>query len=91
MPVAFANPNIRKFAIMQSKGMVRLHDPNTGNFLHLSGTGTTPDIGQSWMGHKHQADTLKQRAKIRGDDWPFQKVPRDDPHSYEPDVKTLVR
>jgi hypothetical protein len=79
MPVTYANPRERAFEIMHSKNKVRLRDPSTGAFLHLSGSGTTPSVGQSWLGHMHQADTLKQRAKARGEDWPFQQVPRDEP------------
>lgn len=86
MPAIQANPRERAFEIMQSKSKVRLRDPSTGEFLHLSGTGMTPSVDQSWLGHMHQADTLKQRAKARGEDWPLQPVPRDDPHFYEPDV-----
>lgn len=81
-----ANPTQRAFAVMQSKSKVRLRDPSTGAFLHLSGTGTTQTIEQSWLGHAHQADTLKRRATAQGKAWPFLKVARDDPNFYEPDM-----
>jgi hypothetical protein len=86
MAMTYAKPRERAFEIMLSKSKVRLHDPKTGAFLHLSGTSTTANQHWSWLGHMHQADTLKHRAKARGEDWPFQPVPRDDPHLYEPDV-----
>jgi hypothetical protein len=79
MPATYANPRERAFEIMLSKSKVRLHDPKTGAFLHLSGTGTTANQHWSWLGHMHQADTLKHRAKAHGEDWPFRQVPRDDP------------
>lgn len=87
MPIEMANPRERAFEIMLSKSKVRLRDPSTGEFLHQSGTGMTRSVHWSWLGHMHQADTLKQRAKARGEDWPFQQVPRDDPHFYEPDAQ----
>lgn len=86
MPVTDANPSKRGFEIMQSKSKVRLRDPSTGEFLHLSGTGMTPSVYQSWLGFIHQANTLKQRATARGEGWPFIQVPRDDPHEYKPDT-----
>jgi hypothetical protein len=79
MAMTYAKPRERAFEIMLSKSKVRLHDPKTGAFLHLSGTGTTTNQHLSWLGHMHQAGTLKHRAKARGEDWPFQPVPRDDP------------
>jgi len=86
MPAILANPRERGFEIMQSKSKVRLRDPSTGKFLHMSGSGTTTNQHWSWLGHMHQAETLKQRAKTRGEDWPFQQVSRDDPHLHDPDL-----
>lgn len=77
MPIEMANPRERAFDIMLSKSKVRLRDPKTGAFLHLSGTRTTTNQHWSWLGHMHQADTLKQRANARGEYWPFQQVPRE--------------
>lgn len=76
MPVQMANPKERNFAILLSKDMIRLRDPNTGDFLHLSGKGTTADTAQSWLGFRHQAATLQERAVTRGEDWPFEPVHR---------------
>jgi len=77
MPAIQANPRERAFEIMQSKSKVRLRNPNTGEFLHLSGAGTTPNARWAWLGHMHQAATLQQRASARGEDWPFRTIPRD--------------
>lgn len=77
MPITYANPRERAFEIRLSKNKVRLWDPSTAAFLHLSGKGTTTNKNWSWLGHMHQADTLKQIAKARGEDWPFKQVPRD--------------
>lgn len=62
---------------MLSRSMVRLRDPETKAFLHMSGSSTTPNTNWSWLGYQYQAETLKKRAKIRGENWPFQLVDRD--------------
>lgn len=77
MPVQITNPKGRSFQLLLAKDKVRLRDPQTGELLHLCGQGTTTNIAWSWLGHRHQAETLRQRAAIRGDDWPFQPVQRD--------------
>lgn len=77
MPVQFANPKERSFQMLLAKDKVRLRDPQTGELLHLSGQGTTTNVTWSWLGYRHQAETLRQRAAIRGEDWPFQPVHRD--------------
>lgn len=51
--------------------MHRLWNPQTRRYLHLSATCETDDINLSWLGYQHQADTLRERARIRGDDWPY--------------------
>ena len=56
--------------------MVRLVDPDTGDFLHLSGDGRTRNPGQSWLGWRKQSDTLKSRALSKGQNWPFIEVSR---------------
>ena len=48
----------------------------TGELLHLSGQGTTTDVTWSWLDYHHQAETLRSRAAIRGEDWPFVPVHR---------------
>ncbi|MDP2495887.1 hypothetical protein Q8W25_17800 [Shimia thalassica] len=57
--------------------MIRLRDPDTGDFLHLSGQGSTKDIGQSWLGYRHQADTLRSRACLAGTPFPYKAIHRD--------------
>ena len=77
MPAVIANPRDRSFEIMVSKSMVRLRNPATKAFLHMSGNGTTPGTHWSWLGYLHQAKTLRKRAKARGELWPFEPVDRD--------------
>lgn len=57
-------------------GMVRLRDPNSRQYLHLSGTGLTRGKDYSWIGTRAQASALKKLAKASGNDWPFRKVQR---------------
>ncbi len=77
MPMAFANPIDRSRQIALAARMVRLQNPHTGDFLHLSGSGSTRDVNLSWLGFIRQADTLRERAAVRGEDFPFVAVERD--------------
>lgn len=88
MPVQFANPKERAFQTLLAKDKVRLRNPQTGELLHLSGQGTTTDVTWSWLGYHHQAETLRSRAAIRGEEWPFVPVHRNllDPVSEAEDV-----
>lgn len=52
--------------------MIRLRNPATGRYLHLSATTETEGTGYAWLGYRHQATTLRNRAKTRGDDWPYE-------------------
>lgn len=76
MPVEIANQRGHALKTMLSHNMVRLRDPKTKTFLHLSGTGTTTDKNLSWLGYPYQAQTLQQQAKTRGEDWPFRPIAR---------------
>ncbi len=77
MPVVIANPTTRAHHNLLAKDKIRLRDPATGRLLHMSGKGTVPDINNSWLGYRYQAENLAQRAEIRGEDWPFKPVHRD--------------
>lgn len=77
MPVAHADPRNRALEILLSKGKVRLIDPSTGEFLHQSGTDTTPSLRWSWLGFLRQAAVLQKRAHARGEPWPYHPIPRD--------------
>jgi hypothetical protein len=77
MPVQFTDARTRALEKQPAKDMIRLRDPETGAFLHLSGQGATTNTGESWLGFRHQAETLRQRAIARGDAWPFRPVHRD--------------
>jgi hypothetical protein len=59
-----------------SKNMVRLQNPQNGKFLHSSASKETDNVEWSWLGYKNQAKTLRERAKIRGDDWTYKAVHR---------------
>jgi hypothetical protein len=76
MPAIIANSQQRGLENAHSKSKSRLRNSSTGELLHLSGEGTTRDVHQSWLGHKHQAEILKQRALARGESWPFTLIPR---------------
>lgn len=52
--------------------MVRLKNPETRRFLHLSGEGETDGETYAWLGYRHQADTLRDRAAVRGEAWPYE-------------------
>ena len=69
-PVAAAHKSRR------ARNMIRLRDPDTGEFLHLSGAGTTRDISFSWIGLQSQAVELQRRAMAAGEDFPFHAVHR---------------
>lgn len=62
--------------IAHAKDKIYLVDDGTGDFLHLSGSGRTRNPDWAWLGFKHQAETLKQRAKASGSDFPFRPVHR---------------
>ena len=59
------------------RNKVRLIDPNNGRLLHMSGKGTVSGLDWAWMGARHQAELLADRAKRRGEHWPFVMVHRE--------------
>lgn len=48
---------------------MRLRNPITGKWLHLSGTGETGKESDAWAGLARQARTLRDRAET----WPYQR------------------
>lgn len=66
----------RAFANLQARDKVRLMNPQTGQFLHLSGNGATPTARLAWLGTRDQAQELRRRARIAGRDWPYRMIPR---------------
>lgn len=74
MPVQFADTRQRSLENHKAMQKVRLRDTDTGEFLHLSGQGTTRNVHESWLGFKHQALTLAIRAFERGEEFPFSPV-----------------
>lgn len=75
----------------QAANKIRLKDPETGDFLHLSGVGRTRNIDWSWLGTRAQARTLRDRARTRGEDWPWRAVPRDEAAKQATDPTTPSR
>lgn len=69
-------PNRNGFAAHENPRMHRLWNPSTKRYLHLSGTGETDDINLSWLGHPHQADTLRNRALADSKPWPYRRRSR---------------
>lgn len=53
---------------------VRLWNPDTQMFLHMSGKGETKDVAYSWRGFTHQAKMLEKRAETRGEAWPYKRM-----------------
>ncbi|MDH4541030.1 hypothetical protein [Sulfitobacter faviae] len=53
--------------------LIRLRHPS-GKYLHLSGERLTAGTDSAWAGTREQARKLRDRAKIRGEDWPFVAV-----------------
>lgn len=50
---------------------IRLWNPTTRAYLHMSGEGETKDVNYSWRGFVRQAQELRCRAEIRGEEWPY--------------------
>lgn len=50
---------------------IRLRNPQTGLYLHLSGQGEIAGKDYAWRGLRHQARTLRERARTRGEEWPY--------------------
>lgn len=65
---------------------IRLFDPSTGRWLHMSAKGQTADATYAWRGTKAQARTLRDRAKIRGEDWPYRAELPEQQEGDEDDV-----
>lgn len=69
-----AAPSIKTQYARTDKNRVRFMVPRTNSYLHLSGAGTTTGTDYAWAGTREQARKLRDRAKIRGEDWPFVAV-----------------
>lgn len=71
------DPRRRQLDMMLARDMIRLRDPATGRFLHLSGDSTVPTTNYAWLGYRYQAETLERIAHANGHAWPFVAVHRD--------------
>lgn len=76
MTVQKADPAKKHFEQMQARDKNRLFNPETGLFLHNSGSGETKILHYSWLGFVKQADVLKGRAMARGEPWPYRLAHR---------------
>ena len=50
---------------------IRLINPSTGRYLHLSGKGEVSGTTYAWRGFVKQARVLRDRAQTRGEEWPY--------------------
>lgn len=76
MVVQYAEGRARSFENHIAADKSYLRNPETGEYLHLSGHGTTRNPVWAWIGFARQIETLRARAKIRGEPFPFEPVPR---------------
>ncbi|MEN9062877.1 hypothetical protein [Ponticoccus litoralis] len=56
--------------------LIRLRNPLTGEYLHLSGEGATRTTRWSWCGTRGRAKTLEQRTRARRQPWPWHAEPQ---------------
>lgn len=66
----------KRFLDYRDESMVRMRDPSTGRYLHLSGEGDTDKIAYAWLGYRRQAKVLRDRALQRGEAFPFKAQAR---------------
>lgn len=67
--VNFINPNVTND---DRPRLRRLYNHSTRLYLHLSGTSEVRGTAQAWAGTLKQAAKLKEQARLRGDEWPYQ-------------------
>lgn len=77
---AYAHPFLR-----------RLQNPVTGEYLHLSGYGTTPHEDYAWCGVASQARALRKQAEKDGEPFPYRMVKRDQGNSLYAQVGQMVQ
>lgn len=53
----------------------RLYNAETRSYLHLSGAGETKTVAYAWSGTRAQAQNLSDRAKVRGEAFPYKLAP----------------
>lgn len=59
------------FARLNGRKQLRIYNPETRAYLHLSGAGETKGTDYAWCGTQHQAETLAAHARETGKDWPY--------------------
>lgn len=56
--------------------LMRLKNPRTGKFLHLSGEFPTDSEGEAWLGYQYQAEGMAAQYRAKGKRWPYRLVAR---------------
>ena len=72
--IVSGNPAIKTQCAQPGKGQVRLIDPRSGQYLHLSGSGLTEGTAHAWIGTTAQAATLEAAARAEGQPWSFELI-----------------
>ena len=57
--------------------LIRLKNPDTGLYLHLSGVGEVKGTEWAWLGYRYQAETMRGRAVRQGVEWPYEPEARE--------------
>ncbi len=82
-------PSVRHLPTGITAILIRLRDPQTGHYLHLSGQGSTPRFDWSWLGTHAQAQELRRRAQAKGAPFPYIACDRDEDDA-KPEVAQLL-
>jgi hypothetical protein len=72
--IVSGNPAIKTQCAQPGRGQVRLIDPRSGQYLHLSGSGRTEGTAHAWIGTTAQAAALEAVAQAGGQSWPFEPI-----------------
>ncbi|MGB1390964.1 MAG: hypothetical protein ACPG61_18975 [Paracoccaceae bacterium] len=72
MPVQTRDFGKMALAHRHAPHLIRLRVPETGEYLHMSGTGRTRNRHYAWLGLPRQARILRDRAHVRGEPWPYE-------------------
>ena len=73
MTYSIVTPRKMRTTDFYSAPGVRLWNPTTQMFLHMSGQGETKYEAYSWRGFVHQADALMAQAESEGREWVYLK------------------
>ena len=65
-----------RFVSYPDPRLIRLRNPETRAYLHLSADRETTDQSYAWLGYRTQAAVLRDRAKAEGKPWPYRPEAR---------------